>query len=313
MKKLINKVTVFFLFSIIFILFLTFLLPFKYTDSYNVYLSQNREINTTNVIIGDSRSLSGIIPKNLSNNYTNLSFQGSTPFEGYLKLEDLITSGKKLDTVFLCYGATHFEASDYFWRIAENERLITVNRLIDLIKLEFKFNVLYTDKRKKPTIWNSFLALLKYYNLPKSRNVGYSRISADFKDKLSIQRGYLLLGDSSETNRPNQESKEEYFRINPIIQYYFHKIDKLAIENEIKVFFIPPPISRISYQKTKRIYYKEFGRVLSMLDKETSIDFLEYLQVYPNNFFGDPSHLNQRGAIVFSNFIKKKIIINCDK
>ena len=266
-----------------------------------------------NLIIGDSRALAGIDPIKLSNNFYNISIQGSTFLEGYFQLNRILKE-TPIDTVILCYGQTHFEKSDYLDALMKSCRNIySTKNLNELIAFELANNVNYTRKTGKLKLWNKIRRYLIYYCFIQRKN-NPIKIVGDFFNKktshlyLAKQKGHLLLGQNKYTSTPNQESLEREFLINPIIKTYFYKINQLCKQNNIKVFFISPPVSKISFNMNKT-YYNQYNSKICELKNNSSICFLNSTVVYNNNNFGDASHLNQSGCDKFTNDIKLRIAI----
>jgi hypothetical protein len=291
---------------IIYILFSLF--TFKYEldiPDRTSKLCSEREIGLNrNLIIGDSRALSGIDPTKLSNHYYNISIAGSTFFEGYYQLKKILKF-KQIDTIVLCYGQTHFEHSDYLETLMKSCRNIYSKEIIShLSNAEFATNSVYTNKNKNISTWIQIRRLLIYYCL-LNRNKKTIDIIRTFlnkqkpNDESISSKGHIILGQDKCAYQPNQEFLESEFKMHPIIEIYLNKINQLCMQKKIKVFFISPPISKLSYKNDN--YYKQFDKKIKEIKKKSYIIFLNSTLVYDNNFFGDPSHLNKIGCDKFTN------------
>ena len=281
------------------------------------HLNEIEKKSKKSIILGDSRALSGIQPRILSKNFINLSLEGGTFFEDYCILRNILQKGTKIDTIILCHGPTHLEKSHWFNHILQFNNIINVNNLIDLYSAEKKSNSNYNYKSQEPTFEDCVNRIFTLYHLPPSNfinNYIYNKRSnfncEKFIKKINDQKGFTSINNNDSTKDLNLESSQKEFIYNPVINNYLLRINELVIDNKIVCVFFTPPISKISYSHSRKAYYNDYLATLRQLNKKLDINFIDSIFIYPNNNFGDASHLNKRGAINFTYNVKSLISSN---
>ena len=316
MKKFIFKIFYNLFLVFIFHLCFSFFIYFSelgINDNTSHFISEQKAGVNHNLIIGDSRSLAGIDPIQISQNYLSISLPGSTFVEGYAMLNRVLQESQ-VDTVILCYGQSHFERSDYFESLIKSCRIIyNFKTLLELNKLEEKTNSNYTLKNGTLKLYDKIRRFLIYFCIIERETsfgkVVYNTIHQNkIKSKLLKQKGHILLGQNDSTAIANEESKEIDFLTHPIIETYFYKIDQLCKQKKIVVFFISPPVSKISYNSNLN-YYIGYKSKIQEFKNNSNVIFLNSVDVYDNKCFGDNSHLNKYGCDKFTNDIK--LFITC--
>jgi hypothetical protein len=269
-----------------------------------------------NVIIGDSRSMTGFNPNLIGHNFINLALSGTTPFEGYSTLK-YFYSKNKIDTLIVSYGIFHFLESDILekWTIPYN--LPTPEDLNQLENLEKHYGVSIDNQKpgnglylKRKATYNhnplilreTFIENLKQNNYNESvinelkETAGYTnQVNLDSCDKLNIE---------SEI-----EKKVKKFNPNPVIVSFLDSIYNISTKNKTVVVFLIPPINFASYkylqEKLFWHQYQTFKRQLRLKYPKMLVDNqYEYLA---NTYFNDSGHLNQRGVVFMSTYIKDKL------
>jgi hypothetical protein len=275
----------------------------------NIKLSNKQKLN---VIVGDSRAMSGLRPKMLSGNFYNFSFGGATFFEGYLSLKE-ITKNNNIDTLLLCYGPYHFERANVLSERTCKFGLVKFTDLINLYNLEIKFNKCAEYKELNKNHLHSLMKRILYlYHVPflfRSEYIYnlFREIDKSVKSNILLtmnkEKGYMHFGLSDSTKIESAEAKESIFIPNKIIISYLDSILILSNKHNIKVFFTSPPTSFITYNKGKKKYYQTFDDYLGNLQIQHGLNIINKTMVYPNNLYGDQDHLNMNGSDSFTRFI----------
>lgn len=284
-------------------------------QSKKMFQTKNQGIN---LIIGDSRGMSGINPETLSEKYINLSIGGATFFEGLHTLKRVILGNNKIDTLILCYGQFHYELSDVL-----NERTIPFNfvnykELSELNKIENKTNQCidsrHTGRPTSKMLLTRFLLLSRnpfvYQNtfIDNLKNNYVSSGIVNMIESLKQNKGHVLFGQEDSASLPAKEANYINFYQNKVLEYYLDSIFYIANKEGIKVFIISPPISQLTYNMGEKKYFADYDNYLKSINKKhPQCNIVNYTTIYKNNLFGDPSHLNKSGCILFTKYVKLKV------
>jgi hypothetical protein len=269
-----------------------------------------------NVIIGDSRSMTGFNPQIIGHNTINLALSGTTPFEGYSVLKRFY-SKNKIDTLIISYGIFHFLKSDILEKWTLPYTLPTREEVHQLEKLEKHFGVTIDNQKPRYSLYLRRNATYNHNPLVL-RETFVENIKQNDYNKLVINEmketsGYTNLANLDSCDKLNIESeieaKEKKFNPNPVIASYLDSIYNIGIRNKTVVLFLIPPVNLASYRhlKNKPFWgqYLSFKQQLQLRYPRMSLDNKhEYL---PNTYFNDSGHLNRRGVIFMSTYIKHKL------
>jgi len=288
------------------------------SNEYALWMYKKKMINTPdhtkkNVIIGDSRSMMGLNPLIIGHNFINLSLTGTTAFEGYSTLKQFLAH-HQIDTLIVSYGLLHYIESDILDKWTFPFTLPSIEDVNTLEKLERQYGI--TIDNQKPGYWLYLKRKAAYYHIPI---VFRSTFIENFKQAgFSKAVMYQLKGTAGFSNVSTEDScnltdteveieqKSKMLIINPVIACYIDSICKLSAKEGTKVIFLIPPINKASYVVLQNTLffrqYQSFKENLKIRYPEMIIDN-KHLYL-PNRYFHDSSHLNQRGAIFFSNYIK---------
>jgi hypothetical protein len=279
----------------------------------NIIKSDNDHIN---IILGDSRGMASIKPNLLFGNFQNLSVGGGTFFEGCIALKKILKY-KKVDTLILCYSSGHFEQSDVLMERTIPYNYIDKEDLKELIEIENRNNLIIDLKNgSTPSLLHNLDRYLIYDHFPLYfRSIFMDNLQNNYLpdggkliiNNLSSSKGYSLFGKADSTNDFSEESYQTKFKLNLVIQYYFYQIDSLIRKNNIVCYFVTPPICEISYEKNKTKYFEEYVNHLQQLKNKSSIHIKDSIIIYNHKLFGDASHLNAKGATIFTAYIAKLI------
>ena len=267
-----------------------------------------------NLIIGDSRSMTGFNPVLIGHNFINLSLGGTTAFEGYSMLKQFLQH-HQADTIIVSYGIFHFIESDVLekWTLPYN--LPSLADLNALERVERQYRI--TIDNQEPADWLYLQRKATYYHFPillrstfieNLRQNDYHQVVIN---QLIQTSGFSNVSTTDSCNETDTEVEiEKKFNkliINPVITSYVDSIYKLSAKKGIKVIFLIPPLNQASYKVLQHtLFFKQyliFRDHLKLKYPEMTVDN-NYVYL-PNSCFHDSGHLNQRGAKFFSGYIKK--------
>jgi len=300
-------------------IFLWFLLK-NYPDyfitnirDYLIVKEQYNRINVSkkrNIILGDSRTNTGVVVDILGNNYDNLAIPGSSFVEGYFTLRYLLKH-QKLDTVILGYGFNYLLDGNYWFderTIRISNQIVNFNDIRQINKLERKFSqgingkldssmfnfetILFQTKRNLTFL--RFPIMYRHNFFSNLENLVFRKKNRlDILKSVEFHNGNLFY-PQQKTTKKNIVQENNLSISNKIIQSYHDSLFNLCIKNNIKlIWFIPPCLDNYPKNKIEKIIG---GRYL----------FFEPL-VLGNEYFSDNTHLNRKGAMIFSRYIKNNL------
>ena len=288
------------------------------------YIQKNH--NSENIIIGDSRALAGIVPDIIGDDFYNLSYGGGTPIEGYFLLKKYISKNIP-KTIIISFSPFHLEYSNVFFGRPLKYNIFSTKEIVEILKkskeLNNKFynyddrNLGYKNDLEYLSVylesiltkWNFF-----YFYRPEMRNaLTQLRIFDNIKvyNEIKIRKGNYDFGKNNISSGLNFEAKNSHsgFVVSKVMDYYLNQIMQLALENKIKIYYIVTPFNETSYKNLNLNYVRDYDSYFQLLkNKYKNVVWHHQIFSYEDSYFGDRSHLNSRGQIKFSKYIINDIL-----
>lgn len=222
----------------------------------------------------------------------NTAINWASPSERYLftyvKLQHLLPANPQVDTVFLELAPTDlWECADYKYH--------------DNIE-QSKFVKLYWPFLS----WSNFLVYksepIQVLNLIVESLFDIGDISQ--YNWWKHMGGYMALNEVMDVNNVEPCLEEEREWGNSLNYENLHKIIDICKENGVKLFFIETPTYHPEYFYNQQYFYKAYNEEFS------DVEFLDYSK-WPieNRYMYDPHHLNNEGAKIFTDEIKRRFNI----
>ncbi|MEI6752098.1 MAG: hypothetical protein WCK78_02925 [Paludibacter sp.] len=289
------------------------------------YIEKNH--TSKNIIIGDSRAIAGFVPKLLSKNYYNFALGGGTPIESYYILKKYLEK-QKLDTVIISFSPVHLERSIVFFERTLKFNFISTKYISEVLAVSKELNDNFPDSlngykgfefSSDYLLFKSKTYLIKYkfptYYINDFRGSLYKPMYFTNKivyNEINDRCGNYDFGRKDSATGLNYEALEKRtFRNSRVMDYYLKKILKLITENNIKAYYIVAPFNRGSYEQLDTCYVKKYNSYFEGLKYQyKNVVWKNNIFFYENNCFGDPSHLNYRGQLKFSNYVKMEVLNN---
>ena len=114
--------------------------------------------------------------------------------------------------------------------------------------------------------------------------------------QLQSSRGHLLVGNEPAAAELAREAWTMHLKFLPLINEYLHKTAALAQRNGIKTYWYTYPVNQATCDKLRPDYLQEFQDRLQYLADNYGVTVLNGLECKPDNYFGDPNHVNEYGA-----------------
>ena len=276
-----TKLTLLSLSTIILLIFVT-------TFFCRKYITLEVPISKRTLIVGDSHTECSI-NDSIIPNCINLSQSGTGYFYTYVKLRSIINANPQIDTVVVGYSYDDVSAQKDAWFWGDESIKFKLRNYFFMFDLEdyfslFKSNPVSVIMNTPQVIFHNVKIL--FYGI--SSLGGY----------LPLERNNL----EESIKRRRQESINEN-EFSPYQRLYLLKIYELCQSRKINLVLINPPIYPVleQYQDVLKSKYYEFAkRELSnaILVNHSNVKI-------PENGFSDLSHLNKKGAAIYSNLLKR--------
>lgn len=265
------------------------------------------------LILGDSRAMADLIPSELGNPAQNLALGGATTIEMYYTLSDYLSSHDAPSTAVILFAPFHYSYIDNFWQRTVYFNYLSVPQMLEVFanaKTVSSETVL-----QEHHLIDSLSYLLRLPNkyLPALIN---SRLYERFDEnnasyqKLCAENGHGLFGTAKGSSDLNYEVNYTEMKTSgdaALIALYFDKLLALCDEYNIYAIVEQPPMNESSYKKLQKSYLAEYSIYIE--ERQTEYPFFSIdhtITFYGNDFFGDASHLNEKGALAFTRDLKEK-------
>lgn len=280
------------------------------------YISENTDYNRV-LIIGDSRAKACFKPEELGDDVYNISLGGISPVESYYMLREYLEHHDAPDYLFLAYAPVHQcqvakDSEDYvLWNRCIYFHTFYQQDFFEIKKTAAAFeNTEIIDREHFFSEYMMYRLYLpnKYGTaLKKSLFENRYRINTEKYVQMEAQRGYSLFGTSGVNGGLNAEAKLSDFAAADLVQYYYEKIFDLCRENDIQAIVEQPPMTETSYYVITQDFRIHYDSYLSELaEKYPEVWINRQSIMLSDSLFGDIDHLNDDGAGVFSDILKKR-------
>lgn len=264
------------------------------------------------VFLGESRLNAGLDITKIPASYSFAS-GGSSPAEMYYILQKYIQKFPKPDTVFLSVSPRFFCETFAFWHYGVRNGVVSDSDFREIISLkEKKDRVLGDFPRLKFFLYKA--DYLSYYQSDVLYNyvfAGYKKNKMLIDTMMKMQGGRPHPGLKDSCSELNYETKYTHFVPSPLLKHYFEKILLLCKKNKIRLIFFSMPMNESSFRKLKPSFISDYGQFVKRYEKLfPEFDISDSLYSYPDRYFGDASHLNRKGKIIFTKDFIRTFISN---
>lgn len=273
----------------------------------------------TTVILGDSRAMAALDPDEFKGtDCVNLAVGGGTSIEMYYTLKEFVENVGVPERAVIMFAPFHYSVIDNF-----NERTLYFNYLTvpemkevyDNAK-EYDASVIIGDnpdsKQYIEDFFNTRLRTpMKYLPaLINSRAFGrYSENKATYEE-LKEKRGHDQFGEADGCSDLNYETSYTGMHMNGnsyLLLYYFDLIIKECNENNIDFVVAVPPMNESSYNSLDPSYVEDFYAYFDVFSTwYPRVKFDPEIIPMEDEYFGDSSHLNKKGAKKYTEYFCEK-------
>jgi len=268
--------------------------------------------NFDTVILGDSGAMSSLIPQMLSDSTVNLAVGGGTTIEAYYFMKEYLKNHEKPKNVIVMFAPFHYYTIDNYATRTIYFKTLSVEDARQLygiakgcgISSIYNKDVIMSDIYCRMNLPTQYLPALT-----ASKFVGRYRANTDAYNELVMERGYGSFGTADGCDAVSYESSQDsiYYGedFNCIITY-LENLYWLCAGEGINMTLIQPALNEASYQALQDGYVNDYKNILEISKQVMTTATVETeLRCYPNEYFGDVSHLNRKGAEIFTREIKE--------
>ncbi len=272
------------------------------------------------LILGDSRAMADIIPSGLGENYVNLGMGGATSIEMYYTLKEYIKNNGAPKRVMIMFAPFHYSYMDNYKTRTVYFHYLSVPEIFEVCRKELG-GVSYDDGEADALsdadlsyIISSYLRLPNIYlpALINARGIGRMSANRELYDEQVIQRGHALYGRLDFCDDLNYEANYTQMkrgREHRLLTHYFSRLLKLCDEYGIETVVLQAPMNEASYNELDESYVSEYTSYMEQFKNDNpDITFELEIPCYSNACFGDSSHLNEKGAEVYTGEILDRYI-----
>jgi hypothetical protein len=266
------------------------------------------------LILGDSRAMADIVPVMIDDSYVNLGVGGATTIEMYHTLKHYMEVNGTPKRVVIMFAPFHYSYMDNYEKRTMYFHHLTFKEAMELYSQGRSYKAEVFEDFDRFDILSMYLRLPDSYlpALINSRFIGRLSVNRQLFEEQRKNRGHALYGTEDgcddinyEANYTEMDRGGEHL----LITYYFDKLLKLCGDNGIDTIVLQPPMNEASFKQLDEGYVKEYKSYIEKFANDNpGILFENEIPCYDNGYFGDSSHLNEKGAEVYTGeFIKKYI------
>ncbi len=287
----------------------TALFPFGYMDeeypSWKYQKDASMDDTSYNtLILGDSTAKAGLIPDLLSDEVINLSMGGSTPIEIYYTLERYLEQHEAPENAFIMFTPYHYSFLDTFWQRTMYFNYLSIDEACEVLLNANKVSeeAILTDTYLLDSI--SYRLRLPNKYLPAMYNSGFigrRGTNNEIYSAIEANRGQYYFGTADGCSDYNYESNYTALNLSPMVDLYMRKLLDLCETNNINVVLEQAPMNTASYNRLDPVYVEEYTAYMTLLANDyPAIKIDKIIDHYEDAYFGDASHLNEKGATRFT-------------
>lgn len=259
------------------------------------------------IFLGESRLNAAVDFTQISKAYSFAS-GGSTPIEMYYVLKKYTEKYSNPDTVFLSVSPRFLSETFAFYPYAVRNDFFSYSDFNEICKnLQANDTTIGKNSKLKFLIYK--LHYLEYYQ----SDVLYNYVFAGYKEneelikQMQTMKGGRPHPDLKDScSNLNYETAYDHFIPAPILKHYFKKILSFCRDNNIHLIYTFVPMNKSSYNALKPAFIKEYSYFIkSFANHYPYFDISDTIYSYPDIYFGDESHLNSKGKVKYTKYIKE--------
>lgn len=240
------------------------------------------------LIVGNSHTECSISDKILSNS-VNISQSASSYFYSYIKVREFVKRNPTIDTVIVSFSDNDLFSEKERWFSSTEKIRNKMTRMIFLFNKEDYLSLFYSNPLA--TSLQSFILYSDFYNLYIHRRSFIGRYNQLNKNK--IKESILEF---------NQDTPKIDYKIALTELKYLLKIYELCEKEGIHLILLNSPVHPVLQSHFSLIKDRNYKIASEKMANATYLDHSSFK--LDNSMFADLSHLNDKGSLTYSLFLK---------
>ena len=261
------------------------------------------------IVLGDSRMVAGVRPNQLDDT-TNLSLGGATPIETYYTVLHASLCPHPPRRLVLSFSPAQLMTTEYFWPRTALFGYLTFDEL-EQIRREAR-KVGDTSLYSAPNIGDFDAVLTNWlyaHNFPSyymssiinGRVIGRLGAYRQIQDEVAATGGQHLYGRANGDDETAEEAETDHFSAAPLLDAYFAKLLELCARSDTQVYYMAAPWNQATYSRLHPGFADQLTQYLNHLAQRfPNFHLLAPVMHMDDVLFGDPYHLNAKGAAIFT-------------
>lgn len=271
------------------------------------YAKSKHDTEDSVILLGDSRMKLGVDPQAIGGNVYNLALAGGTPIEMYYTLKNYLVNNKPR-AVVIGFAPTHFmhmesytQRSLYFHYFNRDEVMEINENVFRLDGKDFKAEAVQYEYYSPAVYLNGLI-----HSVRENR----TEINQETYKEASTHNGGLSSNDNiAKQDDCPEETKDAFFRVSPVLDYYFRSTIELCLSNNIPIEVIQLPINKEGFLLLEKTgYYSQYIDYMESVRNDYGIAVVVDIPAYEREYFMDGSHLNKRGSERFVATLKRYVV-----
>lgn len=285
----------------------------KYTKNYVRASGDDADI----LILGDSRAMADLIPDVLTDGSgktcVNIAVGGATPMEMYYFYVDYLKNHEAPHTAIVMFAPFHYTYMDNYKTRTLYFNALTYGEYSELLKVADRYDsesVLFKDQAQYHL---SCAMKLPDVYLPAIYNARFIGRKADNEKRyndLVISKGQGYFGTADGNSDKAYEATYSEMTDNgdaKLLTFYAEALYALLSSGCENVILVQPPMNETTYDNLKESYVNQYKEYIKNICMDYDNIFCSYeFERYENEYFGDSSHLNEKGANKYSAEFREK-------
>lgn len=341
MNKILLKVLLLIVFSVTFFqLVIYYLYPHLQEDEYHIYQykkdffqnGEKKQKDFEQLVLGDCVGMTSVNPKFLDKSTVNLSLAGTTPLEVYFLLRKYLEHNPVPKKVFLILATNQFVALDQFFENAISLKMLNRDDIDEIAvtfdRLDFHYPGPFVFQGFKNQYLNKVGEYLptkakllidfyagKYSLDPNNINrlkhclfdLCFTKNRFDFYAFTKKHEGFYQYQNKEDPDQLYQQYGDwGKFEVSAVMNHYFEKTIQLALQNNIKLVYHHPPVTKNNFNKTSDHHTNQVTRYMKGIqEKYPEALFFYRPPLYTSDYFSSNIYPNHKGAEQFSRYLNE--------
>lgn len=293
--------------------------PMAYEEyDYSIWLAKMTLVRESKVgsltILGDSNPCAALLPDRLGPGVVNLGLPTGTPLETFYVARKMIAGSTHPKAVIISILPSDFVSSEHFWDVGVSYGFFSLR---DLEEVRARSRALKDDSVIGPLSpgdldvrLKGFLYKIKFPSfyfpaLIASHGYGRYQWNSERLKLVLADRGHSYFGLDKGSTLPDHEASLKSFVPSKVLDDYFNQTLALFQSQNIPVYFLSMPHNEASVQHYAPGLKEAFAGYLNQYAaRYPNFHVLgDTFPIYPSEDFGDPWHLNEKGAAQWSDYV----------